>query len=672
MKKGILTFVAAMVLLSIGQSLAQTVREVGTKEEGVDIASEETVVDTEEKETMSDTEESESTDVKYDLGDVIVSATKTEAYQAEVGSSTSVITAEDIKKSGKKSVKEILRDILGVTVSQSGAFGGQTSVYLRGAKPGQTLVMIDGVEVNDPISADRSFNFANLITDNIERIEVVRGPQSTLYGSDAMAGVINIITKKGTGKPGFESYFEGGSHNTFIENIGSSGSIDKFNYSMSATRFDSDGISAAAVGSENDPYHNTAISSRVGYKILDNAELSLVAHYTDVKKSIDATDNNYPYGLIDMPNYTSWSKDLTTKLAFDQSINSWWTHTLSFSYYDIRRKDKKEWDPVNGDNVNDWYKGNNKKIEWQHNISPVKWNTLTAGLEYEDETGSSYYYVNPDPWLSSSKQDRKSVNNMGYYFQDQLKLWEKLFITPGVRIDDNELFGIQATYKISTAYLIPQIGTRFKGNWGTGFKAPSLFQLYSSYGNPNLRPDESRSYDVGFEQSLFGDKVSFGLTYFHNNFKNMVDFDLDPASPTYYKYINIGKAMTQGFEFGTKFMPLENLTFGFNFTYTDTEDKETGLELLRRPKRQFNFDIDWAFLPKANLQLGIDYVGSRKDVGYITDKAYTVVRIASSYDITKNLQVFGRIENLFDKKYQEVNGYATLDRSFYAGIKVSF
>ena len=622
--------------------------------------------------SIADTEEAELSAFKYDLGNVIVSATKTETYQAEIGSSTTVITSEDIKKSGKRTVEAVLRDVSGLTVMQSGTLGGQTSVYLRGAKPGQTLVMIDGVEVNDPISVDRSFDFAHLVTDNIERIEIVRGPQSTLYGSDAMAGVINIITKKGAGKPKVEGYFEGGSHNTFRESFGFSGaSMDKIDYSFSATGLDSDGISDAAGGSENDPYHNISLSSRLGYKILDNTELSVTARYADAKKSIDTSSNNPPYALIDMQNYTSWSKDLTTKFALDQSINSWWAHTLSFSYHDIRRKDKKEWDPVNLDNVNDWYKGNNKKVEWQHNLSLVKWNTFTAGLEYEDETGSSYYYSDTyGPWVD--KQNRKSVDNMGYYFQDQLKIWDRLFITPGIRIDDHEIFGSKTTYKISTAYLIPQTGTRLKANWGTGFKAPSLYQLYSNYGNPGLKPDESRSYDFGFEQSFLKDKLSFDLTYFHNDFKNMVDFDLDPASPTYYKYINVGKATTKGFEFGTKFLPVDTLTLGVNFTYTYTENKETGQQLLRRPKSQVNFDANWAFLPNANLNFGANYVGSRKDSGYITDKSYTIFRLAGSYDVTKNLQVFGRIENLFDNQYQEIHGYETLGRSFYAGIKGSF
>ena len=651
MKKKVLSFILMAILFTFNQVWADETQAAGIKEESV-----------------ADAGEKEASNIQYDLGNVIVSATKTETYQAEIGSSTTVITAEDIKKTGKRTVEAVLRDVPGLTVMQTGTLGGDTSIFMRGANSGHTLVMIDGVEVNDPMSTGRAFNFANLLTDNIERIEVVRGPQSTLYGSDAMAGVVNIITKKGTGKPKVEASFEGGSHGTFTEHFGLSGmAIDKIDYSFSATRLDSSGISKVYNGSENDPYHNTALSTKLGYKILDNAKLSLSVNYVDAVTGVDYDANQ------DVSNYTSSSKDLSTKFAFDQSINSWWTHVLSFSYHDMRRKDKREWDSVYG-YVNDWYKGNNKKIEWQHNISPVKWNIFTAGLEYEDESGSSYYESDGAYRPYSSKQDRKSIDNMGYYFQDQLKIWDRLFITPGVRIDDHEIFGTETTYKISTAFLITETGTRLKGNLGTGFKAPTLYQLYdSTYGNVNLKAEESKSYDFGFEQNFFKDKLSFDLTYFHNDFRNMLDISNS-------KYLNVGKAITKGFEVGAKIKPLENLTFGANFTYTDTEDKETGLELLRRPKRQANFDVNWGFLPKANLNLGINYVGARKDATWdasynktiITQKAYATVHLAASYDITKNLQVFGRIENLFDKEYQEVYGYGTMGRSFYTGVKGSF
>ncbi|MFZ2384714.1 MAG: TonB-dependent receptor [Candidatus Omnitrophota bacterium] len=607
---------------------------------------------------------------EYDLGNIVVSAARSEIYQAETGSSTTVITGEEIENSGKLTVEEVLKSVPGVSVIGSGGFGGSVQVYMRGAKPGHVLVMIDGIEVNDPISIERSFDFANLTTDNIERIEVVRGPQSTLYGSDAMAGVINIVTKKGSLKPETAVFSETGAHNTFREGAevrGTSGALD---YSFYLSRLDSDGINKVSTGTEKDGYRNTTFSSRIGYKVLDDAELSLVSRYTDVKTDIDAA------AYDDDPNYISWSKDYALKAAFDQPLNSWWKHNLSFSWHYLDRKDRSETDEAHPyDYISDWYKGDDQKTAWQHDFTLASWDTLIAGLEYEKERGSSYYYSEGVWGPYSSKQDSKSVENKGYYLQNQFKFRERLFITPGIRVDDHQLFGVETTYKISAVYHILESGTSLKANYGTAFKAPSLYQLYSSYGDPSLNPDESKSYDFGFEQKLFSDKLSFSLTRFHNDFRDMVDYD-SAAS----KYMNIGRARTEGYEAGAGFRFFDGLSINANFTYTDTENKETGLELLRRPRRQVNLDLDWRFMPKADLNLGMSYVGRRRDVIYdayynesfVTDKAYTVFRIASSYELTRNFRVFARIENIFDKKYEEIPGYAVPGRSFYAGLRASF
>jgi len=595
----------------------------------------------------------------YELEKIIVTATKTEAYQAQIGSSATVITSKDIRKTGKNTVGELLRDVSGVAVAQSGPFGGETSIYLRGAKPGHTLVLIDGIEVNDPIKSDRSFDFAHLTTDNIERIEVVRGPQSTLYGSDAMGGVINIITKKGKGKPRWEISSEGGSHNTFRENTNLSGGTKTVNYAISASRLDSEGISKAIGGSEKDGYKNTTISSKIGYRILDNSELSLVTRFTDTKTSLD--DGAYD----DDPNNTAWWRNIAGKIALDQTINAIWDHKLSFSYSQTQRKYKDDPDSADpADNTHNWFKGDIKKFEWQHNVYPVDWDTITGGFEYEEERGFG------DGRKTSDRLDRKTVDSAGYYLQNQFKFWKNLFITPGLRIDDHELFGTETTYKISTVYIVPKIGTRLKANWGTGFKAPSLYQLYHpTYGNSTLRPDESKAYDFGFEQDLWEKRLSFGTTYFHNDFKNMIDYDT-----TALKYKNIGQAETEGIETEVSFEPIKDLTATINYTYLNAKDKDTGKKLTRRPQNRAGLNLNWAFLEKGNLNLGATYVGHTWGNSTNTQKVkpYTKVDLSTSYDLTKNFHIFGRIENLFDRKYAEVRGYATPGRSFYAGSKVKF
>jgi vitamin B12 transporter len=591
---------------------------------------------------------------KYNLGEVIVTATKTEQYQAEVGSSTTVITAEEIEKRGKMTAVELLRTVPGVSIIQNGGLGSFAQLYLRGGAPGYTMVMIDGVEIKYLMEHDGGFfDFAHLTTDNIERIEIIRGPQSTL---------INIITKKGEGPPKFSISFEGGSHNTLRELLGLSGSTEKINYSFSVSRVDSEGISSAAEGAEKDGCEITTASSRLGFNILEDSELSLVLRYSDA--DIDIDDGAYE----DDPNYTARKKMFSSKIQFDQPLTDWWEHKLFFSFLDTERNYRDPSDSIDTTEDKDsWYKGDVKKFDWQHNFSPFDFDTITCGFDYKEERGSSYYCSGG--WIS--KAERENVDNKGYYFQNQLKLWEKFFTTVGLRIDDHELFGTETTYKLSSAYLIPQTGTRFKANWGTGFRAPSIYQLYSSYGDPNLNPEKSESYDFGVEQNLLDNKLSLGLTYFHNDFKNLINYSFATS-----KYENIGKAETKGIEAEVTFKAIEDLTIGANYTYLDTEDKETGLELLRRPESQAGLNLNWQFLEKANLNLGITYVGKRSDYTPYptrgTNKDYTKVDISTSYDLTENFQIFGRIENLFDEEYQEVYGFTRPGQSFSAGIKATF
>ncbi|MCK4994317.1 MAG: TonB-dependent receptor [Candidatus Omnitrophica bacterium] len=598
---------------------------------------------------------------EYNLGEVIVSATKTEAYQAEIGSSTTVITAEEIKKRGKVTVVELLRNVPGVSVTQQGELGGFTQLYLRGGAPGHTMIMIDGVEVKYLMEHDGGFfDFAHLTTNNIERIEIIRGPQSTLYGSSAMSGVINIITKKGEGKPKFSISSDAGSQNTFRELLGLSGSTEKINYSFSLSRVDSAGISSAAGGAEKDGCGITNASSCLGVKVFDDSELNLVLRYTDADIDLDDGADQ------DDPNSIAEKRMLSSKIQLDQPLTDWWKHKVFFSFLDTKRNYKDSADSIDTTEDSDsWYKGNIKKIDLQHDFFPFDFDTITCGFDYKEERGSSYY--RSGTWIS--KIDRKSVDNKGYYLQNQLKLWEEFFTTVGVRIDDHELFGTESTYKISSAYFIPQTGVRFSANWGTGFRAPSVYQLYSSYGDPSIKPEKSESYDFGFEQSLFENKVSFGATYFHNEFKQMIGWDW-----VTWKYANIDKAKTSGIEIEASVNPMEKLTISANHTFLEAEDETTGLELTRRPKNKSNLDINYGLFDKGNINLGVTRVGHRWVDSDNTQKMkpYTKVDLAAAYDLTENFQIFGRIGNLFDKKAQEVYGYSTPEASFSAGVNASF
>lgn len=608
---------------------------------------------------------------KYKLGEVIVTATRVEEYVAEAGSSATVITGEEIRKRGLATVKEALRQSIGLDMASNAPFGGPTSVFIRGANSGHTLVMIDGVKVYDPIVCSADFDFAHLTTDNIERIEIIRGPQSPLYGSAAIGGVINIITKKGEGKPKFSASFEGGSQSTFREVISSLGSIDRLNYSFSASRSDSNGISKAAKrdgNHEKDGYENTSFSGKLDYYLTDDITLGFLSRYTRAKFDIDdgAGAGN------DDQNRINRVEQVVLSGYFDQEIFDWWKQNLKISWIRNIRHDDDNDDGTTADYLRSWFKGENRAVDWQHTFRPVDWDSIITGFQYNKEEGKSYYYSIGAWGPYEDIFTKKTTSNKGYYAENKLSLLDRHFFnTLALRIDDHSKFGSHDTYKITAAYLFDS-GTKLKESFGTGFKAPSLYQLYSSYGDENLNPEKSKGYDLGVEQSLWEDKVLGSITFFKNDFKNLIDYDLLTS-----KYMNVAKAQTKGIETELKVIPGQGLTLRLTYTYLDADDKTNHEPLIRRARNKYNLNINYVFLKKGNLNLNIARTLKRYDkTGWpstlVRLKDYTKVDLAASYDITKNFQIFGRAENLFDEFYEDVRGYGTDGISVYAGVKKTF
>jgi vitamin B12 transporter len=616
------------------------------------------------------------------LEKVVVTATRVETPIEEIASSMTVISSKEIERKQKATVSELLKGIQGLDVVQTGGVGRETSIFIRGANSEHTLVMIDGVEVNDPMSPKRSYEFAHLTVDNIERIEILRGPQSTLYGSDAIGGVIHIITKKGEGKPKFFLSAEGGSYTTFRETTGVSGGDKLVNYSLALSRFDTEGISAASKKDgnyERDGYENTSLSARLGFAPQENLDVDFILHYINAETEIDGWD--FIRGVpMDDPNYVAKSKQFLFRPQVGLSLfDNRWVQKLGFSISEHNRDLKNKKDPQYPFFEKGHYDGQLLKFDWQHNLQLHKTSTLTFGFEYEEEEGKSKYYSDG----SLSLFPKKTANIKGYYIQDQIKLWDRLFATLGLRIDDHSRFGTETTYRIAPAYLIKETGTKIKGTFGTGFKAPSLYQLFAPafyfwgvrypVGNKDLNSEKSKGWDFGVEQDLFKDRVTLGATYFRNDFKDLIDY------ATGIGYINIAKAKSEGLELFASVKPIDDLTLRVNYTYTDTEDKTTGEDLLRRPKNKFGIDLNYHFLKKGNANLAVIYVGKRNDTDFtvyppriIKLDRYTLVNLSASYDITKNFQLFGRIENLLDKEYEEAKGFGTLGLSFFGGIKLNF
>ncbi|OPZ58389.1 MAG: Vitamin B12 transporter BtuB precursor [Deltaproteobacteria bacterium ADurb.Bin510] len=359
-------------------------------------------------------------------------------------------------------------------------------------------------------------------------------------------------------------------------------------------------------------------------------------------------------------------------------LNGLWEQKLGVSLSSIERAYQNNADIYHpSDYESGDYEGQSFKFDWQHNLYLTEANTLTLGLESEKEQMKSDYLSQSAWGTYPSTFDNKAAHTAGYYVQDQIRLWDDWLTTLGLRLDDHSRFGTKSTYRLTSSYRIKASATRLKGSYGTGFKTPSLFQLYDlTYGNLNLRPETSTGWDLGCEQQLGPKWLTLELTYFRNYFKKMIDYD----SAT-HKYLNRGAAETKGIEAALKARPIDDLSLTAGYTCSRTEDKTTRDKLLRRPHDKAFVNVDYRFIEKASVNLGMVAVGKRDDAywdatSFSTKRVklnnYNLVNLAVSYEVTEDLLLTGRIENLTDAHYEEVYGYGVNGRSAYAGLRLNF
>lgn len=605
---------------------------------------------------------------------VVVTATRLEESAREVASSATLITASDMERLQQRLVLDALRHVPGIDVVQAGPAGGATSVFLRGANAEHTLVLVDGIEANDAMSPARAFNFAHLTDDNIDRVEVVRGPQSVLYGSDAIGGVINIITKQGRGEPRVTVRAEGGALGTYRIGVGLVAASDNVNYSMGVSRYETNGISAADedLGNlEQDGYANTNFSTRLGITPADNFDVTLYARFVGTQADID---NGGGAGLDDVNNvdqHDQWLLKAEPRLML---LGERWEQKLGLALTEVNRKNDNGIDPDHPDELTvSTFDSRVSDIDWQHNLYLHANNTLTMGLETEEDTGESLFHAQSSFGPFTSVFGKETVRTWGVYAQDRVKISERFIATAGARADDHEKFGTHGTYRLTGAYLFDNVGAKFRATIGTGFKAPSLFQLFSSFGDPDLKPEQSLGWDAGIDQTLWG-TTAFSLTWFHNDFDDLIDFD-SAAN----RFTNLGGAQTSGLELSASLEPVARMGLQASYTYTDANDKATKQDLIRRAKHKGAVTASYAVVGSGHISLSGIYVGKRDDNDFSTFPAsrvrlddYFLVNLAASYDVGEQFQVFGRIENLMNEDYAVVPGYGVPGIAAYLGIKPTF
>ena len=604
---------------------------------------------------------------------VIVSATRVPTPLLEVASSVTVITAEDIEARQLRTIADVLKDVPGLNVVQTGGPGGVTSVFIRGTNSNHTKVLIDGIDVSDPSNSTGAFDFGQLLTPDIERIEVLRGPQSGLYGSDAIGGVINIITRQGSGPMTLAAGLEGGSFETFNQAARLSGSQDAFHYSLNAAHFHAGAVPVTPLDllapgeARNDDYNdNLTLSTKLGYQVTPSFDLGLVARYTDIH--LHTTGEDYPpplfVGVPAAEQTTAATDEYFARLtAHAVSFDGLLEQTLGLAYSHLRTSTVEPQTPAALNT------GERRKDDWQGDARLAPTETLVLGAEYERD--------------DIDQPITASLHIGSGYAELQSRIGAHWFSAFNVRYDDNSRFGGKTTWRFAPAWVIAETDTKLKASVGTGFKAPTLSELYQDfpaflfYANPGLRPESSTGWDAGFEQGLARGVLRFGVTYYYNRIENLITTVPDPAVPGGTTYGNIGRATTEGIESFIAWQPVKPLTLRIDYTYTEASDDVSQQELLRRPKNQGTFLAQWQATAAWQLSLDVLAVGTWVDgnrdfsVPRLDAPGYTVVNFATSYDLNSHLAVFGRINNLLDRHYENPVGFLQPSIGAYVGIRVT-
>jgi vitamin B12 transporter len=598
---------------------------------------------------------------------VVVTATRVPTPAIDVADSITVITAADIALKQQRSLPDVLADAPGLNVVQTGGEGGATSVFMRGTNANHVKVLVDGIDVSDPSSPSDAFDFGQFLTADIDRVEILRGPQSGLYGSDAIGGVINIITKSGEGAPHVTADLEGGSFDTFNQNASLSGSTGPFHYAATIEHLDSGATPVTPLADlapgetrNDDAYDNLTASTKLGYDVTDNFDLGFVARYTDSHLHYTGDDDFPPYTFPDPVQSQNTDAQFYTRASGHLSLfGGRFEQTLDVAYTDLQ---STEFTPNYGTSLFD---GNRVKVDWQGDVKLAETETLVLGAEDQRDAISQPLSASTD--IASGYAELQS--NPFKDFND----------TVNVRYDANSRFGGKATYRVAPTYFVEATGTKLEASVGTGFKAPSLSEMFQNFpsfgffGNPNLKPESSTGYDAGFEQYLLDKRVQFGATYYYNKITDLIE-----DNATFTSYTNIGKAHTDGVESFVFVQALPSLSYRLDYTYTVAQDDLLHEELLRRPRDKWNLDARWRPIPKLSLEADVltvsPWVDGNRDFSdpRLPAPGYTTVNVAANYELTHALTLYGRVNNLFDAQYQDPYGFLRPGVGFFGGVKARF
>ena len=599
--------------------------------------------------TVTDQEEAEP---------VIVSATRTDIPLDQSPASVSLISSDDLEQKQIERVSDALREVPGLNVVQTGTPGQLTSVFMRGLPSEDMQVLLDGIPTNQGLAGQ--FDFANLTTDNIDRIEVARGPQSTVYGPRALAGVVQIFTKRGAGEPGFTFSSEGGSYDTFRESLESDGKLGEFDYSIGASRLDTDNARP------NNNYRNSSGIADVGWSPNEQLRIGSLFIYS-------LSDTGNPNTIF---NPRPVDHFLTEKWFIaphvDLQLGDWWEHKFIFDYDQERQ--------VNNPNQ-DGFVGPTRAlferitVDYQNDLRPTSWLTLTSGFFYNRLNGGQERPFVSQAFGPQPKFISDHTQEVAGFLQATVNIDNFIFVAGG-RLDNFNRFGDVWTYRFAGSYKIDKTNTTLHSSVATGFSPPSSQdKIFGT--NFGLRPEKDLGWDIGIEQRLWENRVRVGATYFHNDLSNVIGFNGQ------FQTLNLGAAETQGLEMELRAQPIADLTFTASYTYLDAEKTSSadisqpqGARLPRRPRNEVYVSGSYLWWKKLRTTIAAKFVNAREEINFggpnFDIEDYSFINVAAEYEINPHMSIFGRIDNLTNEHYAEVFGFPALGMAAYGGMKVRF
>ena len=609
-----------------------------------------------------------------DIGEVVVTANKTPTEKSKVGSTVTVITKKDIDKQSKATLNDYLTLVPGMNVSSPGGMGQESSLSLRGADKKYIKTLFNGIDISDPTSTQVQTPYQNLLIGGIGSVEVLKGSQSTLYGSDAIAGVIGISTLTGI-EPGIHQEIsgEGGSFGTWRGGYSLSGADDTGKAALGIYGLDTAGISAALVNGapavdsnpshlERDGFQDFNINFAGEKQITDYFSVFGAALYINAKGDYDDSGNpptDNTFNRFD-------TQQKAARLGFnldllDGRLKN--TFAVQASQIDRGLNSVSIFGPYDAD-----FRGERTKAEYQGSFEASRWLTLQYGADYERQSAHATDNFGTDT--------NESFSIGGLWGQAVVSPVENLTLTAGLRHDEHSEFGGHTTYRLTGSYSLPDYGTRFHSSYGTGFRSPSLYELYDPFaGNSALRPEESKSFDIGVEQTFLDGRFVGDVTYFMLDTDNLIDYDYTTS-----RYVQLpGTTHRNGVEVSLSWAATSWLDLGASYTYTHTRQPD-GERRPRIPEHDFAIAATvrpaekWTVTGVVHTVLNtVDRISpSFGTFVNVPLDDYVLVDAKVSYKPTEATEIYLRGENLLDQKYEVVKGYGTPGLGVFAGFKATF